>query len=135
MTTKKLIPMHQFILEIDALTTKEFCDKFSCPHPKIIPGNIEKTADQFLQVDAIKHRIFVAYAKFLNTPLKKEMFSSNEKDDPLFLVREGQYYDEFSEMFIGSITLVDVIKIADLLCKSTEFNYNANHQFVQHFSH
>ncbi len=65
MKTKKLVPMVQFILDIDAMTTKEFCDKFNLPHP-FFTGEVESSANLFLQVDAIKHRMFVEYAKFLN---------------------------------------------------------------------
>ena len=55
--------MVQFILEIDFMTTKEFCDKFNVPHP-IFTGEVESSAKQFLQVDAIKQKMFVDYAKF-----------------------------------------------------------------------
>ena len=64
MKAKKLIPMVQFILEIDWMTTKEFCDTYRVPLP-FFTGDVKSSADQFLQVDAIKHKMFVEYAKFL----------------------------------------------------------------------
>lgn len=56
--------MVQFILEIDWMTTKEFCDTYKVPHP-FFTGDVKSSADQFLQVDAIKHKMFVTHAKFL----------------------------------------------------------------------
>lgn len=50
----------EYILEIDYLTTKEFCDKFKVPHPTLING-----VESFLQIDAVKHRMFVDKAKQL----------------------------------------------------------------------
>mgnify|MGYP003403190717 FL=1 len=64
MKAQKLIPMVQFILEIDWMTTKEFCDTYKVPHP-FFTGDVKSSADQFLQVDAIKHKMFVTHAKFL----------------------------------------------------------------------
>lgn len=56
--------MIDYILKIDAMTTKEFCENQGCPLP--IPMNdIESSANQFLQIDAIKHRLFVSEAKRL----------------------------------------------------------------------
>lgn len=69
----ELKPMVQFILEIDQMTTKEFCDKYNVPHP-YFTGDVRTSADKFLQVDAIKHKMFVEHAKLLkrNTPIAKE---------------------------------------------------------------
>jgi hypothetical protein len=67
MNTQKLISMVDFILNIDMMTTKEFCEKYCIPSQKC---NVEF----YLQIDAIKHKMFVEYAKFLNTPLKISMF-------------------------------------------------------------
>lgn len=147
MTTKKLIPMHDFVLEIDALTTLEFCNMYGCPVPKFI-GNVETSADQFLQVDAIKHRIFVEYAKFLNKPLNEQMFSTDEKKEPLFLIADIEEIDKGNAKIAylfpnalytnigGQIFLKSVMhkyKIADLVSK--ELCYNSNHNLAQHFSH
>ena len=57
--------MIQFILEIDWMTTTEFCDTYNVPHP-IFTGDVKSSADQFLQVDAIKHKMFVGHAKLLS---------------------------------------------------------------------
>lgn len=69
----KLVSMVQYILDIDFLSTIEFCDTFGVPHP-VFTGEVKSTADQFLQIDAIKNRLFKDYAKFLNQPLNLKMF-------------------------------------------------------------
>ena len=51
MKSKKLVPMTQFILDIDWMTTKEFCDTYKIPYPTVIGG-----VNDFLQVDAIKQK-------------------------------------------------------------------------------
>jgi len=80
MKVKKLIPMVQFILEIDWMTTKEFCETYQIPLPTVTGG-----VNDFLQVDAIKHKMFVEYAKFLNKPLEMGMFYPlNEKGEIMF---------------------------------------------------
>lgn len=73
MKENKLIPMVEFILEIDWLTTKEFCEKYNVPLP-VFTGEIKSSADQFLQINAIKQKMFVEYAKFLNSNLNVDMF-------------------------------------------------------------
>lgn len=80
MKETKLIPMVDFILEIDLLNTKEFCEKYNIPIP-VFTGNVKTSANQFLQVDAIKQRIFTDYAKFLYKDIKEEMFIG---DKPIF---------------------------------------------------
>lgn len=79
--------MIDFILEIDWLTTKEFCDKYSVPHP-VFTGQIKSSADQFLRIDVVKQKMFVEYAKFLNKKLTIEMFEGERK---IFI--GGQYID------------------------------------------
>jgi len=74
---KKLISMVDFILEIDWLTTKEFCDKYKVPYP-VFTGEIQSSVDQFLQIDAIKQKMFVEYAKFLNKKIILEMFTGKK---------------------------------------------------------
>mgnify|MGYP001346061043 CR=1 FL=1 len=74
----KLISMVDFILYIDGLTTVEFCDKYGVPHP-YFTGDVRTSADQFLQVDAIKYRLITAYAKFLNKELTLDMFEGDKK--------------------------------------------------------
>ena len=76
--------MVQFILEIDWMTTKDFCDTYHIPHP-YFTGDVKTSVDKFLQVDAIKHKMFVEYAKFLNKPLEMGMFYPlNEKGEVMF---------------------------------------------------
>ena len=56
--------LEQYILDIDFMTTKEFCDTYNIPHPQYT-GDVKTSADQFLAIDAIKQRMFVEYAKKL----------------------------------------------------------------------
>jgi len=79
--------MDEFILNIDFMTTQEFCVKYNVPIPQLIRDpdeniNIDKSADEFLRIDVVKHRIFVDYAKFLNKDLTLKMFIG---DSPLFV--------------------------------------------------
>lgn len=46
----------EYILEIDSLTTSEFCEKFKVPKPKFT-GEVESSVNKFLQIDAIKCRL------------------------------------------------------------------------------
>ena len=68
--------MTQFILDIDWMTTKEFCENYKIPLPTVRGG-----VNDFLQVDAIKQKMFVEYAKFLNTDLREDMFTG---ENPIF---------------------------------------------------
>jgi len=72
----KLIPMVQFILEIDWMNTKEFCNKYSVPLPRFT-GDIQTSADKFLQIDAIKHKMFVEHAKLLNKEINTDILVKN----------------------------------------------------------
>lgn len=76
MKINKLIPMVQFILEIDWMTTVEFCDAHGIPHPHWT-GDVKSSADKFINLDLIKHKMFVEYAKFLNKELTVETFTGN----------------------------------------------------------
>lgn len=69
----KLISMVDFILEIDWLTTAEFCDKNKLPHPHFT-GEVKSSAEQFINLDMVKKRMFIEYAKFLNKKLTLDMF-------------------------------------------------------------
>lgn len=60
------------------MTTVEFCDKFNIPYP-VFTGEVKSTADQFLQIEAIKQRMFVEYAKFLNKEITLDMFRGERK--------------------------------------------------------
>ncbi len=64
--------MVRFILDIDWMTTIEFCETYKIPHPYFI-GDIKTSADLFLQVDAIKQKMFVEYAKLLNKDITAEL--------------------------------------------------------------
>lgn len=72
--------MVQFILDIDWMSTQEFCEAYNIPMPQFT-GEVQSSAKQFLQVDAIKHKVFVEYAKFLNKEISVDMF---EGDKPIF---------------------------------------------------
>lgn len=74
MKKKLLCSMVQFVLDIDWLTTKEFCSEHGIPEP-CFTVDVKTSADKFLQVDAVKQRLLVQYAKFLNKPLTKEMLT------------------------------------------------------------
>jgi len=82
---EELKPMVDFILEIDWMTTVEFCDKYKVPHPRMVMGaggqpDIRKSADMFLQVDAIKQKMFVEHAKKLarQTPTKIQQYTEED---------------------------------------------------------
>ena len=64
--------LNEYILEIDWLTTTEFCNKFNVPHPRFT-GEVESSVNEMLRIDAVKHRMFVEKAKEIrknltNTP-------------------------------------------------------------------
>jgi len=103
---KSLMPMVQFILEIDWLGTAEFCDVYGLPHP-YYTGDVKTSAKQFVNLDLIKHKLFVEYAKLLNKNLTLEMFVGK---NPLILgfnyvgfnpkskkIRNGNYEFTFDE--------------------------------------
>ena len=54
--------MVDFILEMDWLTTTEFCEKYNVPQPEISKG-IDGGVKTLLQIDTIKQRMFVEKAK------------------------------------------------------------------------
>lgn len=56
--------MVDYILEIDAMTTVEFCEKFNVPVP-YFTGEAQSSARQFLNIDAIKCKMFIQHAKKL----------------------------------------------------------------------
>lgn len=78
-----------FILEIDFLTTTEFCEKYKVPLP-IFTGEVKSSADQFLQIDAIKHRMFVEKAKELN----RKYLSQREVKAEANTIEKGCPFDE-----------------------------------------
>lgn len=68
----KLKPMVDFILEIDWMTTPEFCKEYNIQEP-YWNGNVESCANQFIKLDARKHKMFVEHAKLLNKDITKEI--------------------------------------------------------------
>lgn len=75
----KNMSLLEYILFIDWMSTKDFCDWQGCPHP-IAVGTPSQMADQFLQVDAIKHRLFVQKAKEESRKPKTELPDQPQKD-------------------------------------------------------
>jgi hypothetical protein len=103
MKTKKLVPMIQFILDIDWMTTTEFCNETGAPIPTIKGG-----VDSFLQIDAIKHRLFVEYAKFLNKELTYEMFEGEKR-----IFECGKYIDRQPSTQFNTYEVNGVVLFAD----------------------
>lgn len=68
----KLIPMIQYILEIDWLGTKEFCDKFNVPVPTW-KGSVPLASYEMHVVGDIKGKMYVDYAKILNKELSEDL--------------------------------------------------------------
>lgn len=85
MQTKKLISMTQFILDIDWMSTTEFCKNTGAPLPRFIPNDVNASADQFLRLDCIKWRMVKDYAKFLNKNLIEDMFIGKRPMFPGFV--------------------------------------------------
>lgn len=76
MKPQKLIPMVQFILDIDWMTTKEFCDNYGLPHP-YYTGDVKTSADMFRNLDVIKHKMCVEHAKLLNKNITPDLLLYN----------------------------------------------------------
>ena len=72
MKVEKLVSMVQFIINIDWMTTSEFCDAYNVPHP-YFTGQVKTSVDQFLQIDAIKCKMFIEYAKLLSKKITAEV--------------------------------------------------------------
>lgn len=122
--------MVDYILNIDWMTTTEFCNETGAPLP-----NIRSGVDSFLQIDAIKHRMFVEYAKFLNKPITLELFIGKSKvfenfevalnfeDKPVLrIIGENQVYayindDKFSMSYPKMAK-----KIEDLVSMGWKYN-------------
>ena len=83
MKTYPLIPLSQYVLEVDALSTQEFCEKFKLPPPSWT-GETESTALQFIHLDSLKYDMVLQYTKFLNTPLTIGMFTPCDSDGKPF---------------------------------------------------
>lgn len=141
----KLLPMVKFILDIDSLTTKEFCDKYSVPHP-FFTGNVDSSVDKLLQVDAVKHRMFLEYAKFLNKDLTQDMFVGERA---IFVgfeavgvrggipqVKNGKYIINFDQFGFylnpyDSVDGVRLVKIEDLA--SAKLDISVDTKYYRYF--
>lgn len=53
-----------FILDVDFLTTAEFCEKYGIDTPEW-RGNVKLAASEFIRIDAIKAKMFIDKAKEL----------------------------------------------------------------------
>lgn len=71
--TKELKSMVQYIVDIDFMTTSEFCNAYKVPHPQMM-HSVEASCSELLRIDAVKHGMFTRYAKFLNKRLTLELF-------------------------------------------------------------
>jgi hypothetical protein len=103
MKTKKLVTMVDYILNIDWMTTTEFCNETGAPLPTVRGG-----VDSFLQIDAIKHRMFVEYAKFLNKELIYEMFEGEKR-----IFECGKYIDRQPSTSFNTYEVNGVVLFAD----------------------
>lgn len=59
--------LNDFVLELDFMTTTEFCAKYNIPPPKLDKNDLEKSALDFLRIDAIKWKMVMEYAKNLRS--------------------------------------------------------------------
>lgn len=137
--------MVKFILDIDWLTTKEFCDKYSVPHP-FYTGEVNSSVDKLLQVDAVKHRMFLEYAKFLNKDLTQDMFVG---ESAIFVgfeavdvrggipqVKNGKYIINFDQFGFylnpyDSVDGVRLVKIEDLA--SAKLDISVDTKYYRYF--
>lgn len=103
MKTKKLVTMVDYILNIDWMTTTEFCNETGAPLPTVRGG-----VYSFLQIDAIKHRMFVEYAKFLNKELTYEMFEGEKR-----IFECGKYIDRQPSTTFNTYEVNGVVLFAD----------------------
>lgn len=72
--------MIDYILGIDWLGTKEFCEKYDIPVP-YYTGEVKSSADQFIRIEAIKSRMFIEHAKKLRKE-KKSVVDQLGKSKP-----------------------------------------------------
>jgi hypothetical protein len=124
MVEEKLISMVDYILEIDWLTTTEFCNKYNYPHP-YFTGEVKSSAKQFLNLDAIKHRMFVEYAKFLNKQLTLKILTENfgfalENDGdgfPIFYKNKYKITNTSDGFWLEQIDCyrIQLVRVSDLI--------------------
>lgn len=73
--------MIKYILDIDFMTTAEFCKVYNVPEP-VFTGEVQSSARLFLEIDAIKHRMFVEKAKELNKQSIKPKPDTSQVEQP-----------------------------------------------------
>ena len=79
--------MKQFILDLDFLTTKEFCEKYDIAPPKISNKmSKEELAFEFIMLDAIKYKMIVENAK------KSQKKISSKYNDVEFIICSAVKY-------------------------------------------
>ena len=111
MKKKKLVSMIDFILEIDWMTTTEFCQETGAPMP-----NVREGVNSFLQVDAIKHRMFVEYAKFLNKDLTIEMFEGEKR-----IFEDGKYVNRQPSIEWNTYEINGIVVFRDVVGSKNAF--------------
>ena len=105
--TNILKSLSDYILDIDFMTTNEFCLAYKVPMP-YFTGDVKTSVDLILQIDAIKQRMFVEYAKFLNKELCMEMFEGDRK-----IFEGGQYIDRQPSHDWNTYEIKDVVIFMD----------------------
>ena len=107
MKTRKLVSMVEFILEIDWLTTMDFCKQYGIPLPKH-NGDIDYGVSEMFRIDAVKQKMYVDYAKFLNKKITYDMF---EGDNRIFEC--GKYINRQPSTIFNTYEVKEVVLFAD----------------------
>ena len=72
---KKLISLIDYVLQIDFMTTVEFCNVYQIPKPKFA-CDVDFGVSEIFRIDAIKQKMFVDYAKFLNKDITVDILKT-----------------------------------------------------------
>jgi hypothetical protein len=72
----------KFILDIDFMSTKEFCNNYNIPTPLSKSKSSEELAFEFITLDAIKYKMLVEKAKEVKNKIKGKWIDI-EKQKPL----------------------------------------------------
>ena len=80
MKTTPLIPLLQFVLQLDAMPITDFCKQYDAPVPSTVAD-----LSAYHQIDCIKYNIIANYAKLLRKPICAEMFQGEEPLLPGFV--------------------------------------------------
>lgn len=150
MKTIPLIPLLQFVHQLDTMSTTDFCKQYDAPVPSTVAD-----LSAYQQIDCIKYNIIAEYAKLLRKPIREEMFQGRGPLLPGFVLlipknKESEsaplsYYqwskDEFlirrrnvikSNLNKGNpvtLTSYHIKTIEDLT--SMELSYNIDSQFAK----